>query len=285
MKELGLALSGGGARGLAHVGVLRALEEKGYRANAIAGCSMGAILGALIAAGWNSQRIRELAEGLKWRELMESGEHGALFGSGRIGKLLGQNLPERFEDLEIPLQVVAVDCQRGESVIFSRGELVPALLASSALPGILTPIQHEGRWLLDGGMLNNLPVDIIRTMTHRPVVAVDTGTPPSRKLDFDQPEGLWERWTSNLPSIKFDKNLGFYTDQRGMTVELFLKSFDIPMGMITRLRLAANPPDLLLKPPLPDDFGIEDFQRMEEAIGLGYDEAVAALAEGTLERE
>ena len=176
-----------------------------------------------------------------------------------------------------------MDCQQGSLVSFNRGELAPALLASSAIPGILSPVHHVGRWLLDGGMLNNLPVDVIRIMTHDPVVAVDIGAPPTRKLDFEKPESLWERWSGNLPSIKFSKKTGFYAEHRGLTVELFLKSFDVPMGMVTRLRLAVHPPDLLLEPPLPEDFGIEDFQRMEEAIELGYAAAEAALAQGALD--
>jgi predicted acylesterase/phospholipase RssA len=129
-------------------------------------------------------------------------------------------------------------------------------------------------------MLNNLPVDVIRTMTHDPVVAVDVAAPPNRKLDFDESESLWERWTSKFPSVKFSAKSGFYTEQRGMTIELFLKSFDIPTGALTRMRLAMQPPDLLLVPKIPQEFGIEDFQRNEEAVELGYAESEAAFAEG-----
>ncbi len=284
-QRVGLALAGGGARGIAHIGVLKALEERGYEPSAIAGTSMGAILGAFIAAGWSSERILHLVETIKWHDLMEAGEHGALLGNGKIGDLLREHLPSRFEDLEIPLHVMAVDCQEGRLVDFNRGKLVPALLASSAIPGILSPIHYQDRWLLDGGMLNNLPVDIIRTLTHDPIVAVEVGAPANRKLDFEKPESLWERWTTSLPSIKFDKSVGFYADHRGLTIELFLKSFDIPIGLATRIRLAVHPPELLIVPPLAEGFGIEDFQRAEEALDAGYREAVRKLDGIQLERE
>lgn len=265
--EIGLVLGGGGARGLAHIGAYRALVERGYRPSAIAGCSMGSIIGALIASGKTPDEIEEMARNVRRRDLMEIGDHGAVLGNERIGKYLTDYLPERFEDLEIPLKVTTVDCQEGSLVVLGSGPLVPALLASSAMPGLLTPIFMDGQVFVDGGVLNNLPVDVIRAMTTAPAVAVDIAVPPDRKLNFQDHTNLLDRISS-----VFDKS------QRWLTIELFLKAFDIPLGLVTNTILAFHPPDLLIRPDLDSEFKREDFDRVDEAIDAGYGGAERALA-------
>lgn len=264
--EIGLVLGGGGARGLAHIGACRALLERGYRPSAIAGCSMGAIIGALIASGKTPDDIEEMARSLRRRDLMELGDHGAVLGNERIGDYLADHLPEEFEELEIPLKVTTVDCQKGTLVVLGSGPLIPALLASSAMPGLLTPIFLDDHVFVDGGVLNNLPVDVIRAMTTAPAVAIDIAVPPDRKLNFQDHTNLLDRISS-----VFDKS------QRWLTIELFLKSFDIPLGLVTSTILAFHPPDLLIRPDLDADFKREDFDRVDEAIEAGYDGAKRAL--------
>lgn len=257
-NEVGLVLGGGGARGLAHIGALRVLEESGRRVVAIAGCSIGGVIGALRAAGHAPDEILELARQLRRRDLIDVGKHGGILGMGKLGKYLENRLPATFEELAIPLQVTAVDCQRGGTVVLGTGELVPALLASAAIPGLLSPVFHESRVLLDGGVLNNLPVDVIRSMTTRPVVAVDVAVPPDRALDFKDEQSLLERLSS-----------AFDPAQRRLTVELFLKSFDIPLHVLTEMRLGLHPPDLLVRPALDPEFKREDFDRLDEAVEAG----------------
>lgn len=264
--EIGLVLGGGGARGLAHIGALRALEERGLSPVAIAGCSIGAIVGALWAAGRGAGEIEGIVRGLKRFELLDVGKHGGVLGTGKIAQFLEPHLPSSFEELAVPLKATAVDCQSGRLVVLGSGPLLPALLGSSAMPGLLSPVFHEDWVLLDGGVLNNLPVDVIRAMTTRPVVAVDIAVPHDRRLDFDADLSLRERVTAL-----------FRREHNWLTVELFLKAFDIPLQLVTESRLALHPPDLLVKPGLDPQFKREDFHRVDEALDAGYRATLEAL--------
>ena len=265
-KSIGLALGGGGARGLAHIGVLRALEERGYTIEAIAGCSMGGIIGALIGSNRTSQEITELFQQTKFHEVLDFGALGGLLGGKGIASRLEECVHESFEDLDIPLKVTAVDVQRGTLVVLGSGPLVPALRATSALPGILSPVEHVDRVLIDGGLLNNLPIDVLRTMCLATAVAVDVGAPHNREIHFQEDRGFLQA-LRNLRRKRF----------RTLTVELFMKSFDIPQRFITETRLAMDPPNLLVRPRLDVGFGVEDFHRLEEAIELGYEAAIGEL--------
>lgn len=264
MSKVILVLGGGGARGLAHIGVIRAFEERGIGVKAIAGCSMGGIVGAFLASGHDADEMEEIARGIGYEAFLSFGEPGGIVGGDRIEKLFSEHLPERFEDLELPLLVTAVDVQPGELVVLSEGPLALALRATSALPGLIAPVRSGPRVLVDGGLLNNLPVDLARTMGHAPVVAVDVAAPPDRRLDFED-RGLWERLRDVMQP------------QHALTVELFMKAFDVPQALVSTMRLAMAPPDLLIRPALDRDFGVEQFGRIDEAISTGYDSACAAL--------
>jgi NTE family protein len=258
-KNVGLVLGGGGARGMAHLGVLKSMEERGYRADAIAGCSVGGIVGALIANGMCARDIIGAFEDLNELELLDIGAGGGIIGGKGIARKLEQFLPSTFEQLSLPLKVTAVDLQVGELVVLGSGPLIPALLATSALPGILSPVSHMERKFLDGGLLNNLPVDVIRTMTHSPVIAVDVAAPPNRRLDFEKKPGVVER-LKKITRREF----------RTLTIELFMKSFDIPAALVTNMRLSMSPPDVLIRPSLETNFGVEDFHRVHEGVDEGY---------------
>lgn len=265
-RSVALALGGGGARGLAHLGVLRALEERGYTIEAIAGCSMGGVLGALVGSGLSIDAIIDLMAGTHFHDILDFGAMGGLIGGKGIDKFLREHVRESFEDLDIPLKVTSVDVQRGTLVILGSGPLVPALRATSALPGILSPVEHLGRVLIDGGLLNNLPVDVVRTMSLAPVFAIDVGAPHDRRLDFEEGHGIVEA-VKRLGQRRF----------RTLTMEMFMKSFDVPQRFITETRLAMDPPEVLIRPALDVDFGVEDMHRLEEAVELGYEAAQTAV--------
>jgi len=197
MKSVALALGGGGARGLAHVAVLEALDEMGVRPVAIAGASIGAIIGAGYAAGMTGREIRRYAVGLVHNRpdfmarLMRSraGKLSSLFAGGfgdatrlDASKLcenfLPDGLPDAFDQLAIPLTVVASDLYRRQPVVFSQGPLRPALAASIALPGIVRPVEIGGHILVDGGATNPLPFDLLRGRADI-VLAVEISGPPS----------------------------------------------------------------------------------------------------------
>lgn len=273
--NIGLVLGGGGARGLAHIGALRAIDEHSLKPVAISACSMGAIIGAAYAAGHNPREIYEIVDAIKYSQVLSFGEKGGLLGSKGLAKILSKHLPKTFEDLNIPLELTTVDVQTGSLLILRTGDLITALTATSALPGILSPVSYMGRHLVDGGLINGLPVDIIRTMTLAPVIAIDVAAPPNRELSFEtQKPSMLEQFSKLVKERKlsFDKLF-----KRGLTIELFMKSYDIPQKIITDMRLSLHPPELLIRPKLDNQFGVEDFDKLEQAFVLGYQETSERL--------
>ncbi|MHB9143973.1 MAG: patatin-like phospholipase family protein [Symbiobacteriia bacterium] len=174
---LGLALGGGAARCVAHIGVLQVLDENRIPVNLIAGTSGGALVGALYAAGLSPKWLEELAERLNWRHMVKLNlrRDGLLDTEGleRFVATLVKN--QTFDDLRLPFAAVAVDLLTGEEVILQEGNVAPAVRASASIPGIFVPIQYRGRVLVDGGVRNNVPVSLARGMGADVVVAVDVG--------------------------------------------------------------------------------------------------------------
>ncbi len=166
MKKLGVALSGGGARGAAHTGVLRVLEQNGIPIHCIAGTSSGAIVGAFHAAGVPPQKQLAFAQRLRWRSLRMLGiPKMGFFHTGELEKFLIESLGDvRFEELKLPLAVVATDFRTANSVIFRSGRVAPAVAASAAIPIVFSPVMHGDMVLVDGGLSNNLPSDLARQM-------------------------------------------------------------------------------------------------------------------------
>lgn len=198
-RRIGLALSGGGAAGLGHVVVLQALDDLGIRPAAVAGSSMGAILGAAYAAGWSGDAIaahvRDLAErpGKTLRSFVGEWTEGlglriaALESRAALAVALPEGLPERFDQLDLPLTVVATDFHARKPVFLREGSLIDALAASMAIPGVFAAVRHTGRVLVDGGVSDNLPVAALDGMDV--ILAVDTATPPETDSD-ELPTGL-----------------------------------------------------------------------------------------------
>lgn len=159
--KTGFVLSGGAARGIAHIGVIKALGEMGVKPDMISGTSAGAIIGAFYAAGYDSEAILKIASSTNMfsftdLQFMKSG----LFKPSTLKSQFEKNLKiNTFEQLQLPLIVTATDFINAESCYFSEGELIPALLASSAIPGIYLPVEYNGLTLVDGGLLNNFPIE------------------------------------------------------------------------------------------------------------------------------
>jgi NTE family protein len=175
--RIGLALSGGAARGIAHVGVLRALEENQIPIDAIAGASAGALVGGCYAAGLSIEDLETMARGFRWR-------HTARFAFSRLGlqsnagleKFLRDRLPvSRFEDLKIPFAAMVTDLRAGKLIVFrDRGDLPFAIRASTCIPAVYVPVRdRDGRLLIDGGIVANLPIGQARELGADIVIAVD----------------------------------------------------------------------------------------------------------------
>ena len=208
--RLGLALGGGGARGLAHLGALLGLAEAGVPIAAIAGTSMGAAMGAVRAVGADLEMVESVLRLLDLNELLQVTDSTAR----EIQKLVtrsmmefvrgatwrhGESCPQdlvrlsqlyrlltagkRFEDTTIPLAVVACDIDTGELVVIKEGEIHRALTASSSVPGVFSPLYHGRRHLVDGGIVDKLPVDVAIDLGANAVLAIDTGAPPDRPVE------------------------------------------------------------------------------------------------------
>lgn len=189
--RLALVLGAGGSRGLAHVGVLEELEEAGLKVDLIVACSAGSIVGALYADQPNIPRVRELLLGLQRRHYLDINWLSTKYGLAE-GRALERFLEEQigasdFSDLKIPLLVVATDLQKGELVCLGSGPIVPAVRASSSYPFVFHPVPLYGRTLVDGGVIDPLPVEIARKYHAELVLAVDTTEP----LEDHEPQHLF----------------------------------------------------------------------------------------------
>lgn len=178
-KKVGLALGVGGARGAAHLGVMRALRNHGVKVSCVCGTSSGSLFGAILASG-QLERAEDWFEHLTWWkaarmfwEFRIPWGGGWLKGTG-IDKMVRDIIPQKtFEELETPLQLLAADIYTGEQVYLNSGDLLSAIKASCAVPALFKPIPHEGRWLIDGGIMNALPVAACRKMGADVVIGVD----------------------------------------------------------------------------------------------------------------
>jgi NTE family protein len=175
-KKIGLALGGGAARGFAHVGVLKALAEHNIPIDMIAGTSAGSVVGGAFAAGMTPDQIADLGRGVAWWKLSRPplSPRGILSNSG-LGELIARQFPvTRFQDLNIPFGAVACDIETGEEIVLkTNGDLAPAIRASCAIPGVFTPVEIDGRTLVDGGVVAPIPSRAVREMGADMVIAVD----------------------------------------------------------------------------------------------------------------
>ena len=234
----GLVLSGGGARGFAHIGALEVFVEAGLDFEVVAGASMGAIVGALFAAGRSPQEILEIARNTPWLWILGFSFREALFSRGRLRRYLAEHLPQDFADLKRRLVVTAVEVRSGRVVYLFQGDLVSAVLASASHPLLLRPVRREGLLLFDGGVLDNLPVDAARFLGAEEVWAVDVT--PERSVE-KPPEGV----------------LG-----------LALRAVDLMQHHLTASRMALYAPEVYLRPEL-GEVAVQDFLRLEEAVEAG----------------
>src|SRR5258706_10636895 len=185
--RIGLALSGGAARGIAHVGVLRALEENAIPIDAIAGASAGAMIGGAYAAGLSIAQLEAMARKFRWRHMGRfSFSRLGLHSNAPMEKFLRANMPvTRFEDLRIPFAAMATDLRSGTAVVMrDTGDVTFAIRASNCLPAFYVPVRDsEGRLLVDGGLVANLPISYTRDLGADIVIAVDVGADGAKFMD------------------------------------------------------------------------------------------------------
>ncbi len=272
--ELSLALGGGGARGNAHLGVIRRFEREGYRIRAVAGTSFGGIVAAMYAAGYSPDEIEERFTGLDQSKLYGHSPHDgpSLLGLAGATRVLGEWLGDRtFKDLRIPCALTSVDIKHGREVVLKHGRVLEAVLATIALPGIFPPRLYGDHQLVDGGVLDPVPVAVARSLAPTlPVVAVVL-TPLARPemtisqlpLPVPIPGALIQRIT-NL--------------RLAQALDIFLKSVDIGNRMMTELRLEVDDPEVIIRPDV-SHIGLLDKVDIHEIVLLGERAADGALDE------
>ncbi|AZD00836.1 MULTISPECIES: patatin-like phospholipase family protein [Pseudomonas] len=275
--KIGLVLSGGAARGLAHIGVLKALEEQGVKIDAIAGTSMGAVIGGLYASGYKIDELEKLALSIDWQQALSDAppredipfrrkqddrdflvkqklsfrDDGSL--GLPLGVIQGQNLAlllesmlahasdtRDFDKLPIPFRAVATDIASGEKVVFRKGHLPRVIRASMSIPAVFAPVEMDGRLLVDGGMTDNIPLDVARDMGVDIAIVVDIGTPLRSR------------------------------QQLATVVDVLNQSITLMTRRNSEEQLATlHKNDVLIQPPLAS-FGVTDFGRAQEMIDAGY---------------
>ena len=260
---LGLALGGGGVRGGAHIGLLKVLEREGVPVGAIAGTSAGAIVGGLYAAGLPAAEIESLLLSIEPAQALDVDTSGwALLSTHRFADILRQRTGDpRIEDLPHPFAAVAVDLRGAQEVRLTSGPLVRAIQASIAVPGLLCPIEHGGCLLVDGGVLNNVPVDVARELGAKRVLAMDVGVPPDFPLETSSFAGL------PGPGPRLVERILHVTGRQGAASAL-TKSWDILCAATTTRRLQDCPPDLLLRPDLGPT-PVTALERLRDMIAAG----------------
>ncbi|MBQ5377100.1 MAG: patatin-like phospholipase family protein, partial [Prevotella sp.] len=186
--KVGLVLGGGGAKGAAEIGVLKYIEEAGVHIDYIVGTSIGSIIGGLYSVGYRSQQLDSLFVNTDWENIFSESIAGTQQISNVFSDLL--NLPDSvdFDSLPIPYRCVATDIINTEEVILQRGNLARAMRASMSIPGAFKPVKWEGKLLVDGGMLNNLPVDIAKKMGADIIIAIDLAQRKHENRDFSLKE-------------------------------------------------------------------------------------------------
>ncbi len=267
---IALALGGGVARGWAHIGVLRALDEAGVHIGMIAGTSIGALVGGCYLAG-KLDELESFARSITRRRMF--GFFDVRFnGDGLIGGMkLDARLREhlagvRFDDLGRPFVCVATELDTGHEIWISQGALIPAMRASYALPGVFTPVRCNRRTLIDGAMVNPVPVSVCRAHEQRLVIAVNL-----HYDHFGRAAVLRHDAGDCVPAAP-DGPDGKRLGVAGVMIE----AFNIVQDRILRSRLAGDPPDMAITPRLAD-IGLSEFHRADEAIRIGYESTLARM--------
>ena len=283
---LGVALGGGGARGFAHIGILQVLEEAGIAAGAVAGTSIGALVGAGYAAG-GLDKLAEAARSIRLRDiptlLSPSWSLSGVFnGTNAVDWLSGLITADQIESLPIPYAAIATDINTGDRVVIKRGALGPAVRASISIPGIFTPVPRGRRMLVDGGIVDPLPVDTARGLGAAFVAAVDLFSDHATvaPLPLEKSNSALEPTLGYLRRLLPAESQTRTRRKRHIpnAMEVIERTLVISQHELTQARLKSHPPDFLFNPPV-GDIGVLDFHRGEEGMELGRETARKYLPE------
>ena len=269
-----LALGGGGSKGNAHIGVLRVLEREGFRIRAVAGTSAGGMAASAYAAGYGPDELEKVMCEVDQRSLFgfHFGDDPSLLGVGGISQVMTDLLGDRtFSDLKLPCALVAVDLKSGKKVVLREGKVIDAVLATIAIPGIFPPKSWGDYLLVDGGVLDPVPVSVVREIgpdKYLPVVAVTLTSEPTHSGLLPQigPKAV-EPIISRISRLRLSK-----------AFDIFIHSIDIGVSSITEMRLSIDAPDVLIQPDVRK-IGYLDEVDVCDVVRLGEEATEAILPE------
>ena len=244
-KKIGLALGGGAVLGAAHVGVLKAIDEYGIQINAVSGTSIGALVAAMYAFGRNWKDIGEMARHLHWFDIsgLSPSQYG-LLNNEKMGKKIHDLLGDvSFNETRIPLAIVTADISKGEKLVLREGDVGKAVMASSCIPGVFKPVEHDGRMLVDGGIMENVPIQPLCDMGMDYVIGVDLNT----RHSYKKPRHI---------------------------IDVIMNATLIMMNTATKIQTSKA--DLMLSPDL-SEYNLVDTSQVDDLIEEGYREAREGL--------
>jgi NTE family protein len=244
-KKVGLALGGGAALGAAHIGVLKALEEMDIKVDYISGTSIGALIASLYAFGRSWQEMKDIALELRWLDIsaLSLSKYGILSNKD-MGELLEKYIGNvTFEEADIPLAVIATNISTGEKVVLDKGPVAPAVMASTAIPGIFNPVKLKGKMLVDGGIVENVPISPLKKMGAEYIIGVDLNA----KYANEDPSNI---------------------------IEILLNSFNFTL--MTAAKIQTQQADALIKPDLAT-FSKVNINQTEGLLEAGHQEAKNVL--------
>jgi len=245
-RKIGLALGGGAALGAAHIGVLKAIDELDIKISYLSGNSIGAFVAALYAFGITWQEMEEIARNMHWFDISKiSLSKYSLLSNKKLGKVLNDRIGDvEFEQAKIPLAIVAGDLNSGKKVIFNKGKVADAVMASAAIPGVFRPLVINGRFLVDGGVVENVPVSLLRPLGAKFTIGVNL----SAKRSFQKPDNI---------------------------IDVLINSY---YSVIMNLSKAVTEDaDLMILPDV-SGFSLVDMKNADKLIVNGYDEAINVLS-------
>jgi NTE family protein len=290
-KKVGIALGSGSARGWSHIGVIRSLQEAGIPIDFACGTSIGALVAGSLAAGFLDPLDRWVRR-LNWSHVIGFMDviipRSGLIEGERMTNYFRDNLSDsKIEELSIPFAAVATDLKTGKEIWIREGSLIDAIRASISLPGIFTPCRRNGKWLVDGGLVNPVPVSLCRSMGADIVIAVNLnsdimGKPRVRRMADPADAGsngvtprAQSRWAAFLNQTAQQGNLTLFRQlfqeqaERGPSLfDVVATSVKIMQDCITRQRLSLDPPEILVKPKLAH-IELMEFGRADESIEAG----------------
>jgi len=308
-RKVGLALGSGSARGLAHIGVIRAIEAAGIEVDVIAGTSIGALIGAIQAAG-QLEELETTFQSFDWKITASFFDvvlpRSGLLDGAKVSALLRSHVQAKtIEALPTPFACVATDIVNGEEIVIRSGDLIEAVRASVSVPGIFTPVRSNGRILVDGGLTNPVPISVVRAMGAGLLIAVDLNQQIVPGKNFKPVQGCdASTSTGDGPANKFSRWVGDYrlsmTDIKRKLIagddsvamqfrtwlsqeplanifDVLLASINIMETRITQSRLSLDRPDLLIQPPV-GHIRFLNFGHAEEIIAIGYEHTRRLLA-------